>query len=71
VSAPTPPNKFTWGDDVRVRTSAPSEFRPGEYAAVCAITEPGSGRNTYFYIIEFGDGSSVHTAEEHFERYEF
>ena len=56
-------SKFTWGDSVRVRTTAPAEFRPGAYAAVCALTEPDASRREFFYTIEFDDGSSAHIAE--------
>ena len=56
-------SKFTWGDSVRVRATAPSEFRPGAYAAVCALTEPDASRPEHFYTVEFDDGSSVHIAE--------
>ena len=67
MSTTIPPPKFTWGDEVRVQSSAPAEFRPGEQAVVCAITEPGFGRETYFYTAEFLDGSSLHIAEPHLE----
>jgi hypothetical protein len=59
--------KFTWGDTVRVRSGAASEFRPGAIAAVCGITEPDAMREVYFYTIEFTDGTSAHIPEEHLE----
>lgn len=63
MSDTTPAAKFTWGDSVRVATAAPSEFRPGAYAAVCGVTEPDATRSEHFYTIEYDDGSSVQIAE--------
>ena len=32
-------HRFTWGDTVRVRSSAPPAFHPGELVAVCGVEE--------------------------------
>jgi hypothetical protein len=58
-------SKFTWGDSIRVMDTAPSEFRPGAYAAVCGVTEPDATRSEHYYTIEYDDGTSVDIAERH------
>jgi len=67
---------FTWGDEVRVRSTAPAVARPGALAAVVAITvidgealatAYGAELGRTVYLVEFGDGSSTHVAEEHLE----
>lgn len=68
---------FTWGDFVRVKDTAPSEYHPGQFADVCGIDQimtfdraSAFGRDigTYVYIIEFGDGSSLEAPGDCLER---
>ena len=57
--------RFTYGDDVTVKSSAPAEYRPGSGASVCGIYETSRpGGRVVLYLIEFGDGVSVELEEE-------
>lgn len=69
-------HRFTWGDGVRVRASAPSAFRPGELGSICAVEEitdevrarsAGVEIGTVIYLVEFGDGVAVEVAEAFLE----
>lgn len=59
---------FTWGDFVKVITSAPVKYRPGELGDVCGVWAIDSAENseargeplgTTIYTVEFGDGTSA------------
>ena len=61
-------SELTWGDSVRVKSGAPVWARPGEAAAVVAMTDIQlSSKPRPFpapigsrvYLIEFADGESV------------
>lgn len=70
--------RFTWGDSVNVRSSAPARFRPGATALVAAITkvtpqldaELQAPVGAVLRTIEFGDGSDVFVGEELLERFD-
>jgi hypothetical protein len=68
--------RFTWSDTVRVKSTAPVHFRPGELAEVCGLwtveTEEnalarGEAIGTTTYTIEFGDGTSVQVLEQYLD----
>ena len=70
------PSKFTWGDSVQVKESAPTIYRPGDYGSVCSINEVTSREsakkyqclaNTYLYIVEYSDGTSQSIPEWYLE----
>jgi ribosomal protein L2 len=48
---------FDWGDTVQIASDAPVEFRPGEFGAICGISNLPSGE--VVYTIEFGDGTDI------------
>jgi hypothetical protein len=50
-------SEITWGDTVRVSENAPSEFRPGEFGAVCGWNE--SNIPVIYFTVEFGDGVTL------------
>lgn len=64
---------FTWGDEVRIKTNAPQDLRPGATAEVVGISEIvnheqsihfwGAPLGTKIYVVEFGDGSAVEVPE--------
>jgi hypothetical protein len=65
-------NKFTWGDAVLVKKSAPKNYHPGEFASICGmnriITQKGADKllckkGEWIYIIEYEDGSSMEVPE--------
>ncbi len=65
-------NKFDWGESVKIKDTAPSNFCPGKLASVCGMIKitPEDVRKqlsvvepTWFYIVEFGDGSSIELPE--------
>ena len=67
---------FTWGDFVRVVTSAPEKYRPGELGDVCGIWTVDSLENseargkpigTTIYTVEFGDGVSAEIPQRYLE----
>jgi len=68
--------KFTFGDTVRIRRTAPAEYRPGHVAAICWVDEnidEGLARATGFdvganiYLVEFADGQSIYVEERMLE----
>ena len=70
---------FTWGNLVRVTTSAPEKYRPGELCDVCGIwiinTEEnsiarGEALGTTIYTVEFGDGVAAEMPERYLEKVE-
>jgi hypothetical protein len=63
-----PSPRYTWGDEIRVTSTADEKFRPGEYGVVCAITEPIEGEEEkYRYTVEYADGSSCLIPEDMLE----
>ena len=50
---------FTWGDAVRVVTSAPAEYRPSSAASVVGMRLDPRAENAVLVLVEFGDGSTV------------
>lgn len=56
--------KFTWGDLIRVSSSAPEECRPREWGAICGVPLPSKDT----YTVEFGDGSSMEIPEKFLEK---
>lgn len=72
-------NKFTWGDSAVIKKTAPPHMHPGEYVAICGMTQidpedvaldPSLVEPTWRYTAEFGDGSSIEIPECYLERYE-
>ena len=72
-------NKFTWGDTVVIKKSAPSHLHPGEIVSVCSVIkidpedvkkDPSLIEPTWLYTLEFGDGSSIELPECYLEPYE-
>lgn len=65
-------SRFTWGDLVSVRSSAPARFRPGATASVVSIAKVTSQLavelqapvGVVLCTIEFGDGSDALVPEE-------
>ncbi len=64
--------KFTWGDTLIIKNSAPSHFHPGEIVSVCSLVkiepedvkkDPSLIEPTWLYTVEFGDGSSIELPE--------
>ena len=60
--------RFTWGDTVRVSSTAPSQYRPGSLGAVCGmrtVTNNDSAsieqhiEPTHLYLVEFDDGYTI------------
>lgn len=58
----------TWGDTVRIKSSATPEQRPGVIASVCGLREVeteeqarqfGCPVGTTLYLVEYGDGVAV------------
>ena len=71
-------NKFTWGDSILIKKSAPDFLCPGEIASVCGfyqITSPEGAKyyqckiGDWVYTVEFGDGSDIEIAECFLEKY--
>jgi hypothetical protein len=72
-------HKFTWGDTVFIKKSAPSYLHPGEIVSVCSVIkidpkdvkkQPSLIEPTWLYTVEFGDGSSIELPECYLEPYE-
>ncbi len=70
-------NKFSYGDSVIVRNSAPLNLRPGEYASVCSVGQILLNQEAeqlecnvgdWIYTIEFEDGSSIQIIERYLDR---
>ena len=69
-------HKFTWGDTVFIKKSAPSHLHPGEIVSVCSVIkidledvkkQPSLMEPTWLYTVEFGDGSSIELPECYLE----
>ena len=72
-------HKFTCGDTAVIKKSVPSHLHPGEIVSVCSVTkidpedvkkQPSLIEPTWFYTVEFGDGSSIGLPECYLEPYE-
>ena len=72
-------HKFTWGDTVVIKKSAPVHFHPGEIVSVCSVIkiapedvkkQPFLIEPTWLYTVEFGNGSSIEVPECYLEPYE-
>ena len=72
-------HKFTWGDTVFIKKSAPSHLHLEEIVSVCSIIKidpedvkkrPSLIEPTWLYTVEFGDGSSIDLPECYLEPYE-
>jgi len=72
-------HKFTWGDTVLIKKSAPLHLHPGEIVAVCSVIkidpedvkkDPSLIEPTWLYTLEFGNGSSIELPECYLEAYE-
>ena len=71
-------SKFTWGDSVRIKLTAPARLRPGEGGEVVAITKIENQHQAEHYdvaigittyLVEFGDGQDVTVPESLLERW--
>ncbi len=72
-------HKFTWGDTVVIKKSAPSHLYPGEIVSVCSVVkiapedvkkQPSLIEPTWLYTVEFGDGRSIELPECYLDPYE-
>ena len=72
-------SKFTWGETVIIKNTAPEHLHPGEIVAICSlvkieeedvIKDPSLIEPTWLYTVEFGDGSSMELPECYLDRYE-
>ena len=72
-------NKFTWGDPVLIKKSAPKCYKPGEFASICGIDKIITQQEAdeflckaedWIYIIEYEDGSSIEVPECYLEPYQ-
>lgn len=72
-------HKFTWGDTVVIKKSAPAHLHPGEIVSICSVIkidpedvqkDPSLIEPTWLYTVEFGDGSSIELSECYLEPYE-
>jgi hypothetical protein len=68
--------RYTWGDTVRIKFTAPAHFRPSDLGEVCGMwmvetEENAAARNepigTITYTVEFGDGTSLQIPEQYLE----
>ncbi|MDE3056019.1 MAG: hypothetical protein KGI80_04955 [Verrucomicrobiota bacterium] len=75
-----PENKFDWGETVRIKSSAPFHFRPGEIVSVCGMTKTDSKvladkYNSYIgewvYTIEYLGGVDTEIPERYLEKCQF
>ena len=59
--------QITWGDTVRVRDDAPSEFRPGARGAVCGFREidkdVSDTEAPRLVLVEFSAGNTLEIPE--------
>jgi hypothetical protein len=70
--------KYTWGDAVKVKISAPNKFCPGKTGSICGITPVYSSDlvqksenilETIMYLVEFNDGLAIEIPEEWLDIY--
>ncbi len=69
-------SKFTYGDAVIIKHSAPLAMHPGEYGSVCSLDQIYSQQEAeryaceigeWVYAIEFGNGSDTQIAERYLD----
>jgi hypothetical protein len=58
-------SKFTFGDEVKVKDSAPTSLRPGRLGAIVSI-QTSEERSSY--TVEFGDGADCEIDEDFLDR---
>jgi hypothetical protein len=58
-------SKFTFGDEVKVKDSAPPSVHPGTRGAIVSIQ---SAEDRPRYTVEFGDGSDCEIEEDFLEK---
>ena len=72
-------NKFTYGEYVKIKDTAPSHFCPGRVASVCGIIRIQtktlaeryqSNIGEWIYTIEYIGGSDTEIPESYLEKYE-
>jgi len=70
-------NQFDWGETVKVKSTAPAIFRPGEVVSVCGMTKTSSKvladkYNTHIgewiYTIEYLGGFDIEIPERYLEK---
>ena len=73
-----PDNKFDWGETVRVKSSAPLTFRPGEVVSVCGMTKTesklladkySSHIGEWIYTVEYLGGFGIEIPEGYLEKF--
>lgn len=57
-------SELTWGDKVRLKADAPTEFRPGASASAVGFRKDPADPAAMLVIVEFEDGSSVEVPED-------
>ena len=71
-------NLYTWNDFVKIKTTAPSRYFPGQLAVICGMEKVHTKRlseefnlniGEWLYTVEFGDGSSIEVPECYLEPY--
>lgn len=71
-------HKFSWGDTVIIKDSAPVFLHPGEIGSICSVNkldaedvvqDPVLMEPTWLYTVEFGDGSSIEISEYYLDPY--
>jgi len=72
-------SKFTWGDAVTIKSSAPQQYRPGQFASVCGIDKVSSlkeaeelfcSNGERVYLVEYTDGNSIEVPESYLDKYQ-
>lgn len=72
------PNKFDWGETVKVKNTAPVYFRPGEIASICGMIKVKSkfladkyksNIREWVYTIEYIGRNDVEIPECYLEPY--
>ena len=72
-------NKFDWGETVKIRSTAPTTFHPGQIVSVCGMTKVlskllsekyKSEIGEWVYTIEYIGGSDIEIPERYLEKYE-
>jgi 5-methylcytosine-specific restriction endonuclease McrBC GTP-binding regulatory subunit McrB len=68
--------KFNYGDSIKIQSTAPKKYHPGNYASVVSMRiidsiEVEKNFNepigSILYHVEFGDGSSMEIPEKYLE----
>ena len=70
-------NKFDWGESVKVKDTAPPQFRPGQIASVCGMIKIKtkiltdkykSDIGEWIYTIEYIGGTDIEIPECYLEK---